>query len=161
MTATEVNFDALVGPTHNYAGLAHGNLASRLHGGSASNPRAAALEGLAKMKLLANLGLRQAVLPPQHRPDLDALRRLGFTGSDAQVMEAAYRHDPVLLAACCSASATWAANAATVSPSADTADGRVHFTPANLISQFHRSLEPVTTAAALRAIFAEPALFMH
>ena len=26
MSAREVNFDGLVGPTHNYGGLAHGNL---------------------------------------------------------------------------------------------------------------------------------------
>ncbi len=35
----------------------------------------------------------------------------------------------------------WVANAATVSASRDTADGRVHFTPANLATHFHRALE--------------------
>jgi len=55
----------------------------------------------------------------------------------------------------------WAANAATVSPSADTADGRVHFTPANLVSQAHRSLEVETTGRVLRTIFAEPNHFAH
>jgi succinylarginine dihydrolase len=55
----------------------------------------------------------------------------------------------------------WAANAATVSPSADTADRRVHFTPANLVTQFHRSLEPQTTAAVLKAIFADERHFAH
>ena len=49
----------------------------------------------------------------------------------------------------------WAANAATVSPSVDTADGRVHFTPANLTSQFHRSIEAPATTRVLRAIFAD------
>ena len=49
----------------------------------------------------------------------------------------------------------WAANAATVSPAADTADGRVHLTPANLVSQFHRSIEPPGTAAVLARIFAD------
>jgi succinylarginine dihydrolase len=159
--AVEVNFDGLVGPTHNYAGLSHGNLASQRSKHRASNPRAAALEGLAKMKLLADLGVRQAVLPPHERPDVDALRRLGFTGSDADVLYQARRQDPVLLAACCSASAMWAANAATVSPSADTADGRVHFTPANLVSQAHRSLEAPTTSIILRAIFPDPEHFAH
>ncbi len=139
MNAHEVNFDALVGPTHNYAGLAHGNIASQQHGQSMSNPKAAALEGLAKMKLLADMGLKQGVLPPQERPTLAALRNLGFSGSDANVLESAHRTDPALLASCCSASSMWAANAATVSPSADTADHRVHMTPANLVSQFHRS----------------------
>jgi succinylarginine dihydrolase len=55
----------------------------------------------------------------------------------------------------------WTANAATVSPSADTADGRVHFTPANLVSQAHRALEPETTARVLRAVFTDPEHFAH
>jgi succinylarginine dihydrolase len=105
-TAHEVNFDGLVGPTHNYAGLSRGNLASQRSKHSVSNPRAAALEGLAKMKLVSDLGVRQAVLPPHERPDVGALRRLGFTGSDADVLWKARRDDPALLAACCSASAT-------------------------------------------------------
>jgi succinylarginine dihydrolase len=157
----ELNLDGLVGPTHGYAGLSYGNLASRNNRQSLSNPREAALQGLRKMKLLADLGLKQAVLPPQERPDLQALRRLGFTGTDAQVLEKANRDNPMLLAACCSASSMWAANAATVSPSADSTDGRVHFTPANLISQFHRSLESPTTAAALQAIFGDESCFVH
>jgi succinylarginine dihydrolase len=161
MAAIEVNFDALVGPTHHYAGLALGNLASQKFKHTTSSPKRAALEGLAKMKRLADLGLAQAVLPPHDRPDLRTLRRLGFAGSDAQVLAGAAAHDPQTLAACSSASAMWAANAATVSPSADTADGRVHFTPANLVSQFHRSLEPPTTAAVLRAIFADESKFAH
>lgn len=161
MSAIEINFDALVGPTHNYAGLAQGNLASQRHGQSISNPKAAALEGLAKMKLLAGLGVPQAVLPPQRRPNINALRQLGFAGNDAEVLDAARRMDPILLAACASASSMWAANAATVSPSADAADGKLHFTPANLIGQLHRSLETPTTAAVLRAIFSDPVFFVH
>lgn len=161
MNAHEVNFDALVGPTHNYAGLALGNIASQQHGHSVSNPKAAALEGLAKMKLLADMGLKQGVLPPQERPSLAALRNLGFSGSDANVLESAHRTDPALLASCYSASSMWAANAATVSPSADTTDHRVHMTPANLVSQFHRSLETTATAAVLRAIFPESEHFVH
>jgi succinylarginine dihydrolase len=159
--AHEVNFDGLVGPTHNYAGLSRGNLASQRSRHRVSNPRAAAMEGLAKLKLLADLGVRQAVLPPHERPDVDALRRLGFAGSDADVLWKAKQADPVLLAACSSASAMWAANAATVSPSADTADGRVHFTPANLVSQAHRSLEAPTTSRVLRGIFADETCFAH
>jgi succinylarginine dihydrolase len=160
--AVELNLDGLVGPTHSYAGLSYGNLASQRNRRAVSNPKEAALQGLAKMKLLADLGVPQAVLPPQERPDVEALRRLGFGGaSDAQVLERAGREDPALLAACCSASGMWAANAATVSPGVDTTDGRVHFTPANLITQFHRSLEPQTTARALRAIFADESCFAH
>jgi succinylarginine dihydrolase len=159
--AYEVNFDGLVGPTHNYAGLSYGNLASLRSKHSASNPRAAALEGLAKMKQLADLGVKQAVLPPQERPDVDALRRLGFCGTDADVLWKARQSDPVLLAVCSSASAMWTANAATVSPGADSADGRVHFTPANLVSQAHRALEPETTGKVLKAVFPDPDSFSH
>lgn len=160
LRATEINFDAIPGPTHNYAGLSPGNLASLRHSNQASNPRQAALEGLAKMKFLADLGIAQAVLPPHERPDMATLRRLGFAGSDARVLEQAALH-PQILAACGSASAMWAANAATVSPSSDAADDRVHFTPANLTAQFHRSLEPPTTAAVLRAIFPDESAFAH
>jgi succinylarginine dihydrolase len=151
----EINFDGLPGPTHNYSGLATGNLASERFKSIASNPRAAALQGLAKMKALADRGFAQAVLPPHERPDLAALRSLGFSGSDAQVLARAAREAPQLLAACSSAAAMWVANAATVSPSADTTDGRVHFTPANLAAHFHRALEAPTTTRVLRAIFAD------
>jgi succinylarginine dihydrolase len=161
LAAHEVNFDGLVGPTHNYAGLSYGNIASTTHKATVSHPREAALQGLAKMKFLASLGVKQAILPPQERPHLPTLRRLGFTGTDAQVLEKAHRENPALLAACCSSSSMWTANAATVSPSADTADRRVHFTPANLISQFHRSIEPATTARILQAIFADDSVFAH
>ena len=159
--AQEVNFDGLVGPTHNYAGLSAGNLASERNRGSVSNPRLAALQGLAKMKALADRGFAQALLPPQERPDIAALRRLGFGGSEADVLARAAREAPEVLAACASAASMWVANAATVSPSADTGDGCVHFTPANLIANFHRSLEPPTTARVLRAIFADPDHFTH
>jgi succinylarginine dihydrolase len=159
--ATEVNFDGLVGPTHNYAGLSHGNIASMTHRGAVANPREAALQGLAKMKRLADLGVPQAVLPPHERPSIAALRALGFTGrDDAAILGAASRHSPALLAACSSASAMWVANAATVTPSADSADGRVHFTPANLVSKFHRAVEPPQTARTLRAIFRDARRFV-
>ena len=159
MNAVEANLDGLVGPTHNYAGLSPGNLASQSNFGAASNPRAAALQGLAKMKRLADLGLPQFVLPPQPRPDLGFLRSLGFAGSDAQVNAAAWKASPVLAGSAWSASAMWAANAATVTPSADSRDGRLHFTPANLLTNLHRSLEPAHTTAALRRIFPDPAHF--
>ena len=94
MQAREYNFDGIVGPTHNYAGLSHGNLASTKNKLSASNPRAAAMEGLAKMRTLHGMGVPQAVLPPQERPHVPTLRRLGFSGSDVQVIEEAYRHYP-------------------------------------------------------------------
>ena len=159
MHTCEINFDGLVGPTHNYAGLSLGNVASMTHGGAASNPREAALQGLAKMKFLADLGLQQAVLPPHERPAIGTLRAMGFTGSDADVLRAVAQHAPKLLVACSSASNMWVANAATVAPSADTADGRVHFTPANLVAKFHRSIEPPQTARTLGAIFRDEARF--
>ncbi len=158
--AYEVNFDGLVGPTHNYAGLSPGNIASIKHRHLASSPRDAALEGLAKMKSLHDLGLKQAVLPPQERPHIPSLRALGFYGDDAQVLARAARETPELLAGVSSASAMWAANAATVSPSADTADEKVHVTPANLLTQFHRAFEAAQTTALLRRIFADTARFV-
>jgi len=159
--AVELNLDGLVGPTHHYGGLGVGNLASQRHRHEVANPRAAALEGLAKMRLLVSLGIAQGVLPPQQRPLVPALRRVGFTGDDATVLAAAAREAPDLLSAAASTSSMWAANAATVSPSDDTADGRLHLTPANLVSQWHRSLETAATAAVLRQIFAGPTHFCH
>jgi succinylarginine dihydrolase len=160
MSTHEVNFDGIVGPTHNYAGLSFGNVASMRHKLTVSNPKKAALEGLAKMQFLADLGIKQAVLPPHARPDLGLLRRLGFSGNDFAIIQKAHKADPALLAAAYSASSMWAANAATVSPSADCADGRVHFTPANLISNLHRSIETPVTTRILRAIFADESRFV-
>lgn len=155
----EYNFDGLVGPTHNYAGLSAGNVASALHEGQTSNPRAAALQGLAKMRFVRGLGVGQAVLPPHDRPSLRTLRALGFGGSDEEVIARAARSDAHLLRLCSSASAMWTANAATVAPSCDAADGRVHLTPANLQQMFHRAIEASTTRAVLGAIFADPTTF--
>ncbi|MFT5424483.1 MAG: succinylarginine dihydrolase [Phycisphaerales bacterium] len=155
MGAVEANFDGIVGPTHNYSGLSPGNLASQKFAGSASSPKAAALQGLAKAKRLADDGLAQYVLPPHERPNLAFLRQHGFTGSDARVIEKAATEAPGLLSCACSASAMWAANAATVSPSADTGDSRVHLTPANLAFNPHRCQEPAQTERTLRRIFAD------
>lgn len=161
MRAAEVNFDGLVGPTHNYGGLSFGNVASTRNRSAQSNPRLAALQGLAKMKALHDLGLVQGVFAPHERPSTDTLRALGFSGSDADVLARAAREAPALLALCASASPMWTANAATVSPSGDTADGRVHFTPANLINKFHRSIEHATTGRLLRAMFPDDTRFAH
>jgi succinylarginine dihydrolase len=153
--AREINFDGLVGPTHNYAGLSRGNIASTRNVLTIANPKQAALQGLAKMQALAARGFAQALLPPQLRPDLGLLRRLGFDGSDAQVLQQTARVAPQLLASAWSASSMWAANAATVSPAADSHDGRTHFTVANLGSKLHRSIESDQTARSLRAIFSD------
>lgn len=161
MNAFEANFDGLVGPTHNYAGLSFGNVASEKHQANVSSPKQAAKQGLAKMKALHDLGLVQGVLAPQERPDINTLRQLGFSGSDADVLAAAAKQAPRILAACCSASSMWTANAATVSPSADTHNGKVHFTPANLTNKFHRSIEHEVTGRILRATFNDERHFQH
>lgn len=157
----EANFDGLVGPTHNYAGLSIGNVASLNNANNSSSPKQAAKQGLQKMKSLSELGLIQGVLAPQERPDVYTLRRLGFTGSDNEVINKAAKQAPAVLKAVCSASSMWTANAATISPSADTADGKIHFTPANLTNKFHRSLEPVTTGRILKAMFSDDRYFAH
>lgn len=161
MAEYEVNFDGLVGLTHHYAGLSFGNEASTQHRNALSNPKLAAKQGLIKMKALADLGFQQGVLPPQERPHLPMLRKLGFSGSDENVLAQAMRTAPQLLSALSSASAMWTANAATVSPSADSADGKLHFTAANLNNKFHRAIEADTTSAVLRAIFSDRQHFVH
>ena len=116
MTVVEANADGLIGPTHNYAGLSPGNLASTANQGAVSNPRAAALEGLAKMRVLHELGVPQFVLAPHERPDVPFLRALGYAGRDADVLRQAWLDAPLVAAAAASASPMWAANAATVTP---------------------------------------------
>lgn len=103
----------------------------------------------------------QGVLPPQQRPDIGALRDLGFSGSDSEVLARAANEAPQLLRAVCSASSMWTANAGTITPSMDALDSRVHFTPANLQSSFHRYLEPQTTGRVLQAIFHNEQHFAH
>ncbi|MDD2842725.1 MAG: N-succinylarginine dihydrolase, partial [Tolumonas sp.] len=161
MSAYEVNFDGLVGLTHHYAGLSFGNVASTSNKNTPANPKLAAKQGLQKMKTLSDMGFKQGVLPPQERPHIPVLRQLGFTGSDAQIIAAVAKQSPQLLSAVSSASSMWTANAATVSPSADTADKRVHFTVANLNNKFHRAIEADTTSAALRSIFKNETHFAH
>ncbi len=153
MKAREVNFDGLVGLTHHYAGLSFGNEASTKHQYRVSNPKLAAKQGLLKMKALADAGFPQGVIAPQERPNVPVLRQLGFTGSDEQIVERVAKQAPQLLSAASSASSMWVANAATVSPSADSLDGKVHLTVANLNNKFHRASEAPTTESLLRAIF--------
>lgn len=161
MKTLEANFDGLVGPTHNYAGLSPGNVASAANAQQPSNPKAAALQGLAKMEALAKLGIPQGVLPPHERPHLPTLRALGLSGDDAQVLAQARASAPGVLAAAASASAMWVANAATVSAGSEAADGRVHFTPANLCANLHRAIEPAVTGRLLKAVFPDAQRFAH
>jgi succinylarginine dihydrolase len=150
MTLVEINFDGIVGPSHNYAGLSLGNLAAMGHAGDVSQPRAAALQGLEKMRANLALGLTQGVFVPHPRPDRIWLEELGSS------LEAA---DPPLAANAMSASAMWAANAATVSPAPDTLDQHCHLTVANLRSMPHRSHEWPATLAQLQMAFANPGSF--
>jgi succinylarginine dihydrolase len=150
MALREINFDGLVGPSHNYSGLSLGNIASATHKGLVSHPRAAALQGLAKMRHNLRLGLAQGLLPPHRRPDRAWLAELGTSVDEvpASLRPAAF-----------SSSAMWAANAATVSPAPDTKDGRCHLTVANLRTMAHRSHEWPETLAQLRLAFADEAHF--
>jgi succinylarginine dihydrolase len=132
MPLTEINFDGIVGPSHNYAGLSLGNLASAKNAGHVSEPRAATLQGLDKMRANLALGLAQGIFLPHPRPNRSWLEQLGADIADAE---------PVLAANAMSAAAMWAANAATVSPAPDTADGKCHLTVANLRTMPHRSHE--------------------
>jgi len=141
----EINFDGIVGPSHNYAGLSLGNIASASHKGNPSYPRAAALQGVAKMRGNMERGLAQGFLLPLPRPNFGLLRDLAV---DAHT-------DRALMAAAWSASSMWTANAATVSPAPDTADGRCHLTPANLVTMLHRGQEWRDTQAQLKIAFGD------
>lgn len=149
---TEINFDGLIGPSHNYAGLSPGNLAATRNAGKIAAPRRAALEGVAKMRANLALGLRQGILLPLARPDHGWLDSLATRYAEAS---------PHLQAQALSASAMWAANAATVSPAPDSTDGRCHLTVANLVTMPHRSHEWPGTLAQLRLAFADPGFAVH
>ena len=161
MKSYEINFDGIVGPTHNYSGRSVGNYASMEHRASVSNPREAALQGLKKMKLLLDLGIKQAILPPQERPNIPVLKQLGFNGSDSEILKKVSKEAPEILLDAASASSMWAANSATITPSVDSQDHKVHMTPANLSHEFHRSIESDTTGRVLRVIFPDDRLFVH
>ena len=152
MALSEINFDGLVGPSHNYAGLSLGNLASARNAGAVSQPRAAALQGIEKMRSNLALGLAQGIFVPHQRPDRRWLGELGTTIEQA---------DPVLAANAMSASAMWAANAATASPAPDTADGKCHLTVANLRTMPHRSHEWQATLTQLKLAFGGDAFAVH
>lgn len=161
MSLIEINFDGIIGPSHNYSALSLGNLASAGNAGSVSRPRAAALQGLAKMRAAMALGLIQGVLVPLDRPATGWLRALGFDGSNDVVCAAAMRADPALFAQAMSASSMWTANAATVSPAPDTRDGHCHLSIANLSRMPHRSHETAATEAQVRLAFGHPAFAVH
>ena len=150
MALVEINFDGIIGPSHNYAGLSLGNIASSSNAGAVSQPYAAALQGIEKMRANLRLGLAQGFFMPLDRPNKAWLAGL------ATDMESAELH---IRAAAFSASAMWAANAATVSPAPDTADGRCHLSAANLLTMAHRSHEWTGTLAQLKLAFADEQCF--
>src|SRR5690349_6617328 len=152
MAVVEINFDGIIGPSHNYAGLSLGNLASQRNAGEVSQPRAAALQGLDKMRANLALGLSQGIFLPHPRPNRPWLADLGTSFEDAE---------PALAANALSASAMWAANAATVSPATDAGDGRTHLTVANLRTMPHRSHEWPATLAQLRVAFGSGSFVVH
>lgn len=161
MSWRELNFDGLVGATHNYAGLSYGNVASAKNEGLVANPREGVLQGLDKAQHLRKLGMQQGVLPPHDRPHLSTLRSLGFSGSDAEILSTAWRESPALVRNVTSSATMWTANAGTITPSPDAVDGKTHFSPANLAAMYHRSIEHETTARVLGAIFPEGEHFAH
>ena len=150
MALTEINFDGIIGPSHNYAGLSLGNIASSSNAGEVSQPRAAALQGVEKMRANLRLGLAQGFFMPLDRPNRTWLAGLATDMASAE---------PHIRAAAFSASAMWAANAATVSPAPDTADGRCHLSAANLLTMAHRSHEWTGTLAQLKLAFADEQYF--
>ncbi len=161
MNWREVNFDGIVGPTHNYAGLSYGNVASAKNEGLVANPREGVLQGLQKAQHLRSLGMTQGVLPPHDRPHLATLRSLGFTGSDSKMLTDAWASSPALVRNISSSATMWTANAGTISPSPDTRNGKTHFTPANLAAMYHRSIEHETTGGILKVMFPEGDHFQH
>ena len=146
MALVEINFDGIIGPSHNYAGLSPGNIASANNAGAVSEPLAAALQGVEKMRANLRLGLAQGFLLPLDRPNKAWLAGLATDMASAE---------PHIRAAAFSASAMWAANAATVSPAPDTADGKCHLSAANLLTMAHRSHEWTGTLAQLKLAFAD------
>ena len=156
-----MNFDGLIGPTHNYSGLSDGNIASLKNSKQPSNPKKAALQGLKKMKLLMELGFPQGIFLPHERPHLGFLRDKGFKGNDKNIIASAAKKSRLLLNQAYSASSMWAANAATFSPSIDSFDSIAHITPANLLSMQHRSLETKFTYEQLNIIFHKSHFKVH
>ncbi len=161
MSVREFNFDGFVGASHHYGGLAHGNLAAQAHSGQVADPRAAALQGLAKMRRVMQAGVGQGWLPPPLRPDWAFLHAVGFSGAPGAVLQQSLQEAPDLLQAAWSAASMWTANAATVTPSMDSADGRLHLSVANLSSQLHRALESGPTLHHLQGIFGQTIASVH
>lgn len=159
--AYEVNFEGFVGLTHCFGGLSLGNLASMQHATQVSNPKLAALQVLSKMQFLSSLGIRQAILPPHERPHLPTIQSWGFKGKKEVIFRRLAAEASWLIPHVSSSASMWAANAGTISPSIDSSDLHLHFTPANLATYLHRAIEPETTSRIFKAIFPNPVFFTH
>jgi len=161
MTYSPLYMDGLVGPTHHFGGLSFGNRASMSSRRVESSPKKAALQGLAKMKLVMDMGVKQAFVIPHARPDLKFLHDCGFKGDKKTVLGDAYKASPSLLASAFSSSFMWAANMGVISSSAVTGDGKVHITPANLAATVHRHIEPEFSSTLLNMMFPDSKYFTH
>jgi succinylarginine dihydrolase len=155
----EVNIDGLIGPSHNYGGLGTGNLPAQKNKYLISHPRQAALQGLQKMRFIHSLGLKQALFPPHERPSMEAMWKNGLKGNEKKILSSFHGKKIESILPYCSASAMWTANAATVSPTADTGDMFVHITPANLASNKHRCIETSQTERFLHSMFYDKRVF--
>ena len=113
------------------------------------------------MRLLHRMGLKQGILPPHQRPNLELLGQLGFRGPTVDKYSEAHKAAPELLAAGYSASSMWTANAATITPSIDTPDGKVHFTAANFVTNLHRHQEADFSKKILKFIFPIRIILSH
>lgn len=158
---TEVNFDCLAGPTHNFAGLSFGNLASMNNEKNYSSPKKAAVQGLEKMYFLYKKGFKQGILPPHKRPFMPILEQMGFIGSEQEIIKQALDNQEILVKNISSSSAMWAANSATISPSIDCSDNLCHISVANLHNKFHRSIEASQTYEVLKQIFSAKNFAVH
>ena len=159
MNYREVNFDGLVGNTHNYAGLSPGNLASTGSRAEVSHPRRAFRQALDKAWLLAQRGIPQAVFPPHQRPHMELLRQMGVSGTDREVLNHFYHHRLDLLRQHSSSSSMWCANAATITASLDSRDDFCYLTVANLETMPHRQIEARHTERLFHRIFADQSQF--
>jgi len=159
MNYYDVTIDMLVGPTYLHGGLSYGNIASVVNRSKISHPKKAALQGLEKMKCLHDLGLSQLVFPPYPRPDYGFLQMLGFSGSKKQILEKAYQTNRQHLYQATSSAMMWMANAATITPSQDSHDNKVHITIANLASHAHRGLEAYDSYKLFKHVFSDEDFF--
>ena len=152
---TEINVDGLIGPTHHFGGLGVGNLASQSSRFQTSSPKAAALEGVAKMELVASIGVPQLYLPPLQRPNWNWLNQVGFVGERGDVLKRCFDMSPVLLSAAYSSAFMWTANAASVAPASDTLDKTLRVVPANLCCNLHRGQEANPRGEQISALLAQ------